>query len=163
MFQNTEFIRKIAQKLSPKFPIIELFFVLFAVVITALKLFSSLYVNPIFVMSTGLLSILYFFMGFAIDDNLKENGMLVFIGKFSGWGLSILLIGVSFTLNHFPNSATMLNLGTSASILSFVFALFIKKENEEISKFLRAIFIRNLLYGSIGIVLILQQHQIISF
>jgi hypothetical protein len=163
MFQNYDFIRKIAQKLSPKFQIIELFFVLFAVVITALKLFSSLDVNPFFVLSIGSLSTLYFFMGFVIDDHLKENGMLVYIGKLSGWGLSILLLGILFTFNHFPNSTMMLNIGTSASILSLIFAIFIKKDDEKISKFLRPIFIRNLLYGSIGVVMILQQHQIISF
>jgi hypothetical protein len=163
MFQDYDLIRKIAQKLNPKFQIIEFVLVLLIIIITALKFLSSLYVNPILVMSIGLLSTLYFIMGFAIDDYLKENGMLVYLGKLSSWGLSFLVLGFLFTLNHFPNSTMMLNIGTLASILSLIFALYIKKEDEKISKFLQSIFIRNLLYGSIGVVLILQQHQIISF
>lgn len=84
MIQNNNAIRKIANKLSPKFIIIEFVLIFIASVFVLLKYLNYTTINPLLVVSISLLSLFYFLMGISINENIKDNIKLAFIGKANG-------------------------------------------------------------------------------
>lgn len=163
MVQNNEMIRKIANKLSPKFKIIELTLIPIIAILVLLKLLSINTLNPGLIISMSLLSSLYFFMSFATDERIKENLFAIFINKISNWGLSILILGLLFTLMHFPSADMMLIIGTLTTLINLPIIVFTKGKDEKLNDFYRPIFVRSLLLGSIGLIALLYYFQLISF
>jgi len=163
MNQKYNFIEKLATKLIPKFQIIELSLIAVIIATSTFNLFTKKSIDPVFTITIGLLSTLYFVMAFAINEEVMENTKATLVGKLSGLGLAVLLLGVLFSFNHIPRNGQMLFIGTATNLIIMIYTLFNKSDIIELRKFFRPIFIRSLIYGSIGIIVIMKQYQLIDF
>jgi len=163
MNRNYSFIRKIATKLSPKFKIIELSLIVIALVIAVLKFLTNISIDSIFTIPIQLLSILYFLMAFAINEEALESALAAFMEKLSGLSLSVLMLGFLFSFKHFPGSRLMLLIGTANTLIVMFYSFFTGIKKPKISYYFRPVFIRSLIYGSIGVIVILQTYQLINF
>jgi len=69
------------------------------------------------IISIGLLATLYFFMSFVPVNS--DNKFMLFINKLSYLSYAIGIVGILFTINHYPGASTMLTVG----LISIVFGL----------------------------------------
>ena len=163
MMYHNSIYKKLAKKLSPKFRIIELFLIASLALTLLLKYLNYSVLDPVLIISMGLLSSLYFLMAFDVDKRIQENALATVVNKANGWGLSILIIGLLFTVKQFPNADMMLNIGTATTLLTIPPLFYIKSKQTDLGDYYRPIFIRSLLYGSIGLIVILYNSQTVSF
>ena len=163
MNQRHSFIEKIATKLSPKFQIIELSLTAVIIVSATLNYFTDRIIDPVFTFTIGLLSTFYFLKAFAINEEVMENTKATLVGKLSGLGLAVLILGILFSFNHYPGNGQMLFFGTATSLIIMFYTLFNKSDIPGLRKYYHPIFIRSLIYGSIGVIVILHQYQLINF
>jgi len=120
-----------------------------------LKLLSVHDVNPIFIISTSLLSCVYLYFGFALlnsvgframfkkasYDNVSAGRIIGAIGV--GFFLSIIVIGILFKLMIWSGSHEMLTIGTTGLVITLLAAgvvFLIKRKNLDL--FYQGIFVR---------------------
>ncbi len=110
------------------------------------------------------LSLLYFFVGFALFSGIGFRGMLKsssyselsalkvlgFVG--AGWSLSMLCLGILFKIQHWPGSEVQLVSGLITALVSSVVALFKFMKGKQ--KVYRKMLVRFLILGSIGLIIV---------
>ncbi len=80
----------------------------------------------IVVVSLSLLSLSSFLSAFDETENSENNKLLRFINYLKGWGMSILYIGILFSIQNWPGNKSMLISGLSVTALT-VFLEFYNK------------------------------------
>lgn len=76
------------------------------------------------IISLSALSLLYFLMAFRIED--LNNRFLSIINKIIYWAFSIGIIGILFSINHYPNAEQMLRIGLSSIAFGLIGLIILK-------------------------------------
>ncbi len=142
----------ITQKLANKIkPIqIKLEMLLFALLCIGVLLRDTEMGKQLTLISLGTLSILYFVMAFRRED--PNNRFLNFINKLIHLSYSVGILGILFTINHYPFSGEMLRIGFLSILFGLVGLVIIKflKKSDQInvdSDLIRTFIIASILAG----------------
>ncbi len=115
------------------------------------------------VISTGILSMLYFFLGLSIFNNIPLKKMftektfenvsaLKIVGSIGfGFSLSTLVIGIMFNIQFWAGATLMLITGLISSFLCFIIILIRSDENK--TTFYKNVFIRTAIFGLFGLMM----------
>ena len=107
---NNDAARALGEKLKPKFKFIEIVLVVAVITGIALKVeYIDAYL-PVFVMSCSALAVLYYLMG--VMPAINSSKIEALITKIVFWGCAVAVTGLLFTVQNYPGTAMMLNLGT---------------------------------------------------
>ena len=144
--------------------------VIFATIILVGLIFKILFLPfaSMFVISCTALSALYMYFGFALFNNIpfkrlfkkepynedisEKTGIRIGFAIAIGFALSLLLIGILFNIQRWPMSRIMLIQGFTFLVLFSIFGLVRYIQTK--SKFYKRIFIRVIIIGGIGFVLL---------
>lgn len=143
-----ETVQKLANKIKPIQ--IKLEMVLFALLCIGVLLRDTEMGKQLTLISLGTLAILYFIMAFRRED--PNNRLLNFINKLTHLSYSIGMLGILFTINHYPNAGEMLIIGLLSIIFGLIGLLIIKflKKSDPInvdSDMIRALVIASIIAG----------------
>ena len=110
-----------------------------------MKFFFLPFAGLVLTLACGMLALLYFMSGLTLFSNIsfkdafkrmfassnkdtfkfgQNEGLSpiqIFVSKLLAWGLSLLVLGILFKIQHFPNSGIMLILGFGTSLLCMVY------------------------------------------
>lgn len=91
-----------------------------------LKEYVESRLGPLLIISTGLLSIFYFFIASYKEKEKDEDSISIFTNKLTYWSYSLGLLGVLFAINIFPGYQNMLIIGFGISFITLIIKLLIK-------------------------------------
>jgi hypothetical protein len=144
----------------------ELLFGLLALLALALRFFALNGGAQLMIIALTALAILYFYFGFALLNRIpfrrvlrKESyrslsGMRIVGAIAAGIALSQVVVGILFKLLRWPGAYEMLLIGLMS--LTLVFAVAVIRYTQSKAAFYPSVLFRMTLFGSIGLLLILQ-------
>ncbi len=96
--------------------------------------------NALIVISFSTLSILYYIMAFRLSP--PENNTTIFLNKLIQISLSVAMIGILFTIQHYMGAAIMLRISIITMFIGLIFTFITKLKNKELQDFVDADTIR---------------------
>ncbi len=112
------------QKLKPHFLKTEIMLVTIALVGITFKFYHVNAGNMLVITSMGLLSVLYIFSAFLQDEVEYENAEDImyarFVNKLTGFACAIIVVGILFSLMHWPGQKSNFYLGTGALVAALL-------------------------------------------
>jgi phosphoglycerol transferase MdoB-like AlkP superfamily enzyme len=120
-------VQKLAIKIRPLQVKIEL--ILFVVLVAGIITREHEIGNIFIVMPLSLLAMLFYLMAFRIEN--KKNRFLTFINRATYFSLSTGMIGILFTIQHYPYATMMLRIALLSMIISLVGLIIIKITDRE--------------------------------
>lgn len=120
--------------------IIEVILILIFSIAVILKFFSIAAHAELIIFSLGALSCLYFLNSFFIKNINKDKFTTVF-NSVSFWGLSIAVLGIIFTINHYPMHKEMIIAGIVTILISLILSIWVFMKKFCIYKLLRLLIV----------------------
>jgi len=143
--------------------ILEKIFGILVIVSIIMKMFNVLGSGILFTLATSSLMLIYFYIGFAIFNNITFKGIFIkasykdlsvlrIIGSIAvGMAFSTILTGILFRLQHWPGAN--LNLATGLILSSIILVIGLIRYLKNKDNFYRNIFLRFILIGGFGLIL----------
>ena len=113
---------------------------IFMLIITGYILSNSGYRNLIIIFSLGVLATLYYLMAFRIGDS--KNVIATFLNKLTYMSLSIGIIGIIFTIQHYSFASIMVFIGLISTSVSFLGLIILRIRDNKIDNFINSDIIR---------------------
>ena len=154
MIQN-EMLQKVGVWIKPRFKKYEIILALVTVIgfaLMLLKVHESYFILQI---SLSILGILYFFNVYAPIEDVYMTGIENFIKYLLGWSLSIITIGITFTILRLKGNEQMLFVGTIATICILIYSIIQISRQNELSSYYKPIALRSTIYIVICLFLLL--------
>ena len=105
--------------------------------------------------SLSMLGILYFFNAYTPLEEENMTSMEFFIKYLSNWGLSIITIGISFTILSLKGNEQMLLVGTFVLICILIYSFVKINSQNELDFYYKPIALRSIIYIIICLFLLL--------
>ena len=146
----------------------EIILALLALISLLMKLTEIPLGGLLFLFSMLILSLLYYPFGFAFFNNIrlqdifkKESYKGISKGRIfgaigAGIGLSTVIVGIIFSVMHYPSAGFNLVMGLVLTIIVLGIALF--KNSKQSNEFYHIIFIRIAILGTFGVILLFLQN-----
>jgi hypothetical protein len=112
------------------------------ILILLLRIFNIPFTGMIGTLVLMSISVIYFFSAFAIPDNPELTAIDNFIYKLTAIASSVVIIGILFLIQHWPNGKMMITIGLISIIASLSYIVYQKISSPEEEKFNNLILLR---------------------
>ncbi len=126
---------KIGNWIASRLDNYEIILVIITLVALSLKLFTSMHISVLIVLSLLSLAVLYFFNGFASINNDKADSFEVFLHKISSWACSVGIIGILYGINNWAFYQLFAKTGAFALILVLILFFILKRKRDDLIYF----------------------------
>jgi hypothetical protein len=141
MTENKEVI-DLGNKIKARLPQYERFLlavIAICLLINYLHVLFSGVINSLLLSSMG---VIYFFSAFSTQWEAEVTAFDIFIYKLSGFGSSVLVIGILFTMQHWPGNRNMLIMGLLTLVITLIYMLLQNKRRSAAKPFDQWLIIR---------------------
>jgi len=146
---------KVGTWIRPRFAKYEIILALITVIGIALKLMNINESQVLLTFSLSLIGVLYFFYSFAPFEEENFTGIDAFIKYLMYWSLSIVSLGILFTILCLKGNDQMLWMGTTTLTIITLLSIVKSRNENELRSFYKTNAIRSIIYVIICLFLLL--------
>lgn len=132
--QQFKFATKITDRLRPWHNRLEIILVLLAGIAVLVHVQAPGSLNWLLSSVLSLLSLLYFLSSFASTTDATPAARTLLTNYLAGFGSSIAVMGLLFSLENLPNGHTFLTIGAGTTLLAAILLLTVSRKNIEASQ-----------------------------
>ena len=128
----------------------ELQILVLIILILLLRIFNIPFTGMIGTLVLMSISVIYFFSAFAVTEDSELTAIDNFIYKLTAIASSVVIIGILFLIQHWPNGKMMITIGLLSLIASLSYIVYQKIRRPEEEKFNNLILLRIIILGIIS-------------
>jgi|GEM_PF-1714724 len=115
------------------------------------------FASVVLILSLSALVILYSQLATRWFGDPTRQDQLIWFSRLSGIGLGIVVLGMLFTIQQWPNGKLFLLIGAMVCAVSAVLSLVLRKDRPELAAYFRGILWRVSIFGGLGALLLYGQ------
>jgi hypothetical protein len=137
----------------------ELILIILAALAITLRYFNNSFAGVLLILSMSALSIFYYISAYRSIDEDIEGKLKMFANRLGGWGCSIGLIGILFSIKGYEGTNVMLLAGALTSVFATLLGIYIRRKDPDSQIINTAFVTRTMVVAAIAMLLYLTPKQ----